>query len=169
MNDYLINRHFGDKKMESVISVLSKYFGEDFQVASEYQDTKEATDLISESGKRIAVRIRHAQYFPVFGDEFTIRTKTSQGKASEWQKIIKGYGDYLFYAFMDDEEATITHYTLIDLHEFRWWIFSHMATNKGKAPGIFRTNCDGTNFRAFNLADLSDEIIEASGQQDLLD
>jgi hypothetical protein len=128
------------------------------------EDMEHNTDLIVLNMKpvRIACRIRRYEYYSKYSNEITIRSKTSSGCPTELRKIITGWGDYFFYGFSDESETKLYSWHLISLNHFRFWLFSYIANNYGKLPGIEKANKDGSTFlRAFNLMGMPHNIILA--------
>lgn len=85
-------------------------------------DRKEATDLIvfKAEGMRIAARVRRSGWRDHHEREFTIRSRVPSGADTELQKIISGWGDWMFYGFAESEEPPrIFPWIIIDLKSFR--------------------------------------------------
>lgn len=79
------------------------------------EDMEQAADMVLEiNGGTIGVRIRKDSY--KFRD-FTIRSSTPSGYATEIDKLRSGYGDWYVYAWCNDK--LITEYMIIDLHKVR--------------------------------------------------
>ncbi len=144
---YEFSRSRADKVLPDVKWVLKQACGWNIEVASEYLDIKEATDVVA-GWRHIAVRSRsYKKYFDDYGREFTIRSRRDTGSETELAKINKGFGDYLLYGFLEDREHRW--FTIIDLGCFR------RATSKF-GHDIFSdemSNNDGTFFRAYRIID----------------
>lgn len=84
----------------------------DVEIASTYQDVKEATDLLLTVGgqKHIAVRLRRAEYGY---RDLTIRASRSSGSRTELSKIRAGYGDLYLYGWTTG--WAISEWMLVDL------------------------------------------------------
>lgn len=67
----------------------------------------------------VAVRLRRYPYFLHYPHEFTIRWKRPSGVTTEIDKIRQGFGDYLFYGFVNEQEKKIIQYFIGDLAVFR--------------------------------------------------
>jgi hypothetical protein len=79
----------------------------DVKVADVESDLTGNTDIIVKSQDiRISCRIRSAKYFhnPETRIQFTLRYWRKGNIPSEYSKIVRGKGDYLFYGFSDKEE-----------------------------------------------------------------
>lgn len=130
--------------------------------ATEDQDRRENTDLIVLRANvvRIACRIRQPQYFDRYPGEITIRSKRPGGNETELSKIVRGWGDMMFYGHEDPEaHGTLRAWVLGDLSAFRLW-FSRMGINNGNAPGVQQKNRDGSSFfRAFQFAKIPGFIV----------
>lgn len=116
-----------------------------FEIASDEQDMKQATDMVLRTTSRatISVRCRRSQY--EYRD-LTIRTKSRWGYKTEIDKLREGWGDWYLYAW--DTGAGLTDWMLIDLHALR--------ASALLLPGKYqvRPNNDGTAFIAIPLLDL---------------
>lgn len=86
------------------------------EIASHYQDVKEATDMLLLMGgtRAIAVRLRRAQYRY---RDLTIRASRSSGSRTELEKLREGYGDIYLYGWTSD--FRIAEWMLVDLHRLR--------------------------------------------------
>ena len=108
-------------------------------------DRTEACDLMSPSA-RIAVRVRRATYRS-YQKQFTLRSARESGGLAEFEKIVDGYGDYLFYGFESDRrDGRLGTWHLISLRALR----AHLIRQEAIASGE-RRNSDGTSFRWFDL------------------
>lgn len=132
------------------------------QVASSDEDMQHNTDffVVNCAGKRVASRMRRLSKFG-FSDDFTIRTKrTPDAAKTEWDKLIEGWGDWLFYGFgeCDGGHPVIRHYRIADLEVLR--------REFGKRPAVFRNiqhNPDGrTSFRYIRWGDMPFDFIVAT-------
>lgn len=107
------------------------------QIASTYQDVKEATDmLLMVNGQRtVAVRLRRAQYSY---RDLTIRASRISGARTELDKIRNGYGDIYLYGWTYG--WTISEWMLVNLHRLRSssLLNSHwkMTINRDGATGF---------------------------------
>jgi hypothetical protein len=126
-------------------------------------DTTENTDLIVVHMEpfRVGVRVRNYNKYidrvEEWGDQITIRSKRRNAE-TEFQKIMRGFGEYFFYGWGDDIQEILRLYALIALDPFRYWIFHETA--RQRQPWVEKKNGDGSSdFAVFNLSDLPDECI----------
>jgi hypothetical protein len=132
-------------------------------------DTKQAADLITLKVKdlTIACRVRGREYLGRYGWEFTLRLKRDSGAKTEMEKILEGWGNWMFYgfaAFNDDHKAGFARRFLIDLSAWRLNVGDAARSRrlvKGEAP-----NGDGTYFAWFDLRSFPPEprILIASSE-----
>lgn len=127
------------------------------------EDARHNTDLIvlTLEAKRIAVRLRHAEYLARYGDQFTIRVSRPSGIETELSKVISGWGNYLFYGFEHaGNPFDLAAWLLGDLNVFRLWHSRALAV--GQKPWIPKQNGDGSSdFHAYRISDLPPEFIIA--------
>lgn len=120
-----------------------------FTQANIADDQNRNTDIIIElpkNGGRVACRVRRPECYR-YKDEFTIRCRSRFGAKTEIDKILEGWGDYVFYAF-GGRNAKLRAWTIADLNVFRDWITSRIKARGGiQLPHI--PNNDGTAFMAF--------------------
>ena len=112
-------------------------------------DTKMATDLIVLRAKNIdiACRIRRPGYSERYPNQFTIRSSRDSGVKTELEKIINGFGDWMFYGHSDHKEIQVGLWYLIDLSAWR----AHMIKNEEFIKKGVKSNGDGTKFCWFDL------------------
>lgn len=121
------------------------------QVASEEDDQMRNTDLVvfKMDVLRIGCRVRSFGYFEKYKHQFTIRSKRPSGALTELDKIVAGWGHYLFYGFCDEDERKLTKWTLINLTHFRLWLYTCLSEYE-RHPGLLEKNIDSSSeFRAF--------------------
>lgn len=86
------------------------------------QDTKQATDLVIEvKGGQIGTRIR--RYYTENYRDWTIRTGVYSKRDTEIDKLRRGWCDWYFYAWLNEENTEISSYILVDLNEVRKFDF----------------------------------------------
>jgi hypothetical protein len=113
-------------------------------------DAKEATDLMVLTARdmRIGCRVRRSGYADRYPWEFTIRSHRDSGARTELQKIVEGWGDWLFYAHAEHNELpSLCRWFLVDLHALR----AHLIRSRDLVVPAKRSNGDGTHFVAFDL------------------
>lgn len=138
------------------LKYIPRELGEAFIIpAPEYEDTKENTDLMvfKQRNCTYAARVRHHQYHDKFKDEFTIRCSVSSGGQTELDKVLKGFGDYMFYGIANENRDGFLRYSIIDLEVFR----RQYNLLKGRGP-IYNFQ-DNTAFKAFDYREFSDDLI----------
>jgi len=89
-------------------------------VTSFDQDTQEAADLILTDGKEefmIALRLRNASYMDRYPFDFTIRREYTDGYKTEYEKIMEGFADMMFYGFRDGNK--IVRWVFLSMDVFR--------------------------------------------------
>jgi hypothetical protein len=124
-------------------------------------DTKYATDLIVFKARdlHIAARVRRPGYQLKYGYEFTIRSRSQCRAETEIDKMIAGFGDWMFYAHANNDDL-IVRWMIIDLARWRsalikfGYSWQSLATEKD--------NGDGTSFLSFDVRKLSPSVIVAS-------
>ena len=156
MNNYEKSKSWSDK----FIIQIKRSLGEVFIIEATHEDDTEFnTDLLMPNGDRIACRIRRHTYWEKYRDQFTIRTERPSGMKSELEKILEGWGDYIFYGFSNPDETGLTQWFIGNLDAFRVYLKNYMEQNEGQLPGIEHNNRDGSSsFRAFNLQDIPNFI-----------
>ena len=111
-------------------------------------DTKQAADLVVLTGRdlTVACRIRRAGYAEQFPDQFTIRAVRGSGATTELEKVVNGFGDWLFYGHECGE--SIAPWMLINLAHFR----AHLIRNRRVLRHGTTANGDGTSFAWFDAS-----------------
>ena len=125
-------------------------------------DTEQAADLIifKASDMRIAARVRDNKYLSKYPYEFTLRSKSGNNK-TELQKIIDGWGDWLFYGFASKDGIGIDRWFIINLSAFR----AEIIRRKKKIKFVRKSNGDGTEFVSIDVRSLLQTSIIASSHQ----
>lgn len=154
--NYSANRQWSDQYIPAIKQIVGPLLLEEatFEV-----DTKEATDLIvlNARDKRIAARIRRAGYVNEYGFEFTLRSEVPSGCKTELQKVVDGFGDWMFYGHAERNDCpNILRWMVIDLHCLR------AAMIRGQCPGKKHGNKDGTKFVAFDIRYLPIDVVISS-------
>jgi hypothetical protein len=127
------------------------------------EDQQHNTDLIvlKLDPVRVACRLRRNSYLERWPDEFTIRAGRPSGALTELQKILSGWGDYIFYGFASADETRLAAWMLGDLKMFRLW-HSQQLLAIGKPPGVGQRNGDGSStFRAYRIGELPERFVIA--------
>lgn len=144
---YKRDRDRADQVLPDVRRVLKEACGWTAEIADEYLDNFEATDVIADGRFHVAVRSRSAKlYLAKYGHEFTLRSRRTSGTETELSKIHRGFGDYLLYGFLDG--WTHKYFRIIDLTILR----GALDLLDIDAISIEKPNTDGrTFFRAFDV------------------
>jgi hypothetical protein len=155
--NYNNNRHWSDKFLPQVIQVLSCGKA-DVNITPFWQDVKEAADLVIKAdenyGKDLysAVRLRKSSYASKYPYEFTVRYQYTDGYKTEYEKIMEGYADIMFYGFVID--GSIARWIILDMDAFRAEAEEDYIVKEHKH------NADGRNsFLAFNVKSFKHQII----------
>lgn len=127
--------------------------------ASADDDMRFATDFVMYTVGRmdIACRVRSHTYMAKYGDEFTVRSKTRHGSRTEIDKMIDGFGDFIFYGFADLDGAGLAQWMIGDLQV--WRDMNAAKSAAGQPFGAQLDNHDGTGFRAFRMKDLPTDFV----------
>ena len=118
---YKQDRDFSDGHLDFVRRILGRYF----LVNAPFRlDTQQATDLVTITAGNIktAVRIRRNNYLDRYKYDFTLRSYRSGNSDimnTEYQKILSGYADYLFYGHSRGLSSPPDPWYLISLDHFR--------------------------------------------------
>lgn len=124
------------------------------------EDIHENTDLFA-SSRRIAMRVRKYEYLLNYRYDVTIRSRLDSGTETELSKIMRGWGDLMFYGFAAKGSNTnLCRWTLIDLAGFR----THRADGALRIPEDI-PNGDGSWFQPYDtrlLAGLLPQIVVAA-------
>jgi hypothetical protein len=154
MGKYEDNRTWSDRYIPTIRQIV----GPHLLVPSPFEvDCAQATDLIVLRARdmRIACRVRRPGYLAKYPNQFTIRSHLDNGAETELQKIINGFGDWMFYGHaIDNESVIIEVWWLIDLAAFR----AHLVRdgflrdkNKNRLRWGKKLNDDGTEFVWFDI------------------
>jgi len=89
---------------------------------SKNDDDFKNTDRICqiERGTRVSCRMRHFRDMR-YQHQFTLRCSRPSGVPTELQKILTGWGDYMFYGIAAEDDLCIASWHLCDLDVFRKW------------------------------------------------
>jgi len=162
--DIDFSNHF-ISEIKSII-VQSRLIDEILVVAPPYEDMKHNTDLIvlEANQLRFVCRVRRPEMLEKYGKEFTIRYARSNEAKTEFQKIIEGWGSYIFYGF-SGYDYKLKKWFIGDLTVFRSWYFDQLRLNNGKEPSSPIPNKDNSStFLPFKINDLPKEFIIAQSK-----
>ena len=143
---YRTNRDFGDSFPVLVNSILGQSA---FDIASDYKDHNEATDIVvrqtlPRSSGGISLRIRRYEDVISWPWEITIRS-WNKGIPTEIDKLRKGHGAWMLYLVPKSENEAYRYY-LLDLD--KWRDMDNLAPD----AGMKKSNVGGnTRFRAYDV------------------
>lgn len=146
---YNRQRKWSDKFIPSIKGIVGPYL---LQPSSAIIDMQQASDLVVMMAKdmMIAARIRKHGFFNEYPFDFTIRSKLDNGAKTELEKIISGWGDWMFYGHASADETQVEQWMLINLHSFRMHLIMNNAQDS-KISFKKRSNGDGTHFIAYDI------------------
>lgn len=111
-----------EKQMQGqVIEILRRHAADvvKFSIATNEQDTKQATDFVVETTiGRIAVRVRQYKSTSTKYRDLTIRTRAKYGSKTEIDKLREGWGDLYLYCWQGTDDK-IAEYMLVDISAMR--------------------------------------------------
>lgn len=151
---YESDRAWSDRFIPAMRQIIGPFL---LEQSSFDVDTKQATDLVVLRARdhMIAARVRRHGYADRYPFEFTIRSHRDSGAKTELEKLVDGWGDWMFYAHSDAAATGFTRWWLIDLHAWRAALIRDSAyRSSGRNSGIAwkqQDNRDGTRFVAFDL------------------
>lgn len=153
---YEVDRRWSDAFIPAIKRIVGPLL---LETSSFYVDTKQAADLVvlNARDKTIAARVRRQGYADRYPFEFTIRCKRDTGAKTELEKMIDGFGDWMFYGHAHANGIDVTRWMVINLPAWR------AAIIRRQAPYTKQSNGDGTHFIAFDVRNLpQDALIAAS-------
>lgn len=147
MPEYRKNREWSDIMIPQIKAIVGPLL---LKPASFELDAMQATDLIIMAAKdmRIAARVRRPEYFDKYKHQFTIRCELESGAETEFSKICKGFGDWMFYGHADAAN-NIHFWSVIDLAAFRAALILNESRKKLRVEQ--KSNGDGSHFYAFDF------------------
>lgn len=152
---YAIDRRWSDAFIPAIKQVVGPLLLEEssFEV-----DTQQAADLVvmNARDKTIACRVRRAGYADRYGYEFTIRSARDNGAKTELEKIIDGFGDWMFYGHANQDGINVSRWMVISLPALRAAIIRKQTTP------LKQSNGDGTHFIAFDVRYMPADCLIAS-------
>lgn len=154
MKPWQTDKQFSDIYLTKIKRSLGEFL---IHEASIEEDMLHNTDLIvlNIGAVRIGCRIRREKYYfdACYRKQFTVRCSRPSGNKTELEKIMEGWGDYLFYGFGGDD-GELLGWSIIDLAVFREFVI-FMRTRCNCEPGIQMPNSDGSSdFRAYSWDDI---------------
>ena len=146
MSGFRKDKIWSDKFIPIVKLIVGSHL---LNVTSDEVDQNQASDLVTLNSNptSIACRIRRHGWCLDFPTQFTLRSARDSGSKTELEKIVEGFGDWLFYAHSSITESGFDQWFLISLNNFRHhWTYNREAIKHGAQP-----NGDGTHFEWFDL------------------
>jgi hypothetical protein len=146
---YAENRNWSDQFIPQIRQIIGPHL---LEPAALDLDCKQNTDLIVLTARdmRIACRVRKPGYFEKYMHDFTIRSGVPSGAKTEFQKVIEGWGDWMFYGHAG-VNGKIHAWLLINLASFRAHMIQDSIWERRKINARPRTNSDGTSFQVFDI------------------
>ena len=138
---------------EPFIPEMRRLIGPHLLVPSSLEEDRlQATDLVILRGRdmTIACRIRRPGYAERFPDQFTIRSRRDNGTVTELDKIIDGWGDWLFYGHATGQGVQIAPWWVLNLDAFRSQLIRSKSRTAIRWDDI--PNGDGTWLRWFQIS-----------------
>jgi hypothetical protein len=140
-----------DPFMPAVKSILGRALISDAPIEI---DQRQATDLLvlTLAPYTIGVRIRDAdKYLSRFPFDITVRYSRPSGAQTEWDKIVEGWCDFIFYGFGDFQTYKLAAYTVLNLKAFRALLIRAAI---GDAPmPLITTQSNGDQSSTFKALD----------------
>lgn len=143
---YERDRAWSDRFIPAMKQIIGPHL---LEPAPNEWDIGKATDLVVLQARNmcIAARVRRTGYANRYPYEFTIRSRRDTGARTELEKIVDGWGDWLFYGHADALERGFDRWWLVDLRSLR----AALIRDKGDIDCEEKPNFDGTHFVAFDL------------------
>jgi hypothetical protein len=112
-HDIKLERVFA-KRIKGILGCC--FIGQDVK-----HDLTQATDfeIFTVKPFTVAARLRRYDAWLKYPQDFTIRWSRPSGVPTEIDKIRQGFGNYLFYGFVNEQENKIIQYLIGDLDTFR--------------------------------------------------
>jgi hypothetical protein len=150
---YELDRSWSDRFIPAMRQIIGPHL---LEPSSFDVDTKQATDLVVMRARdhMIACRVRRAGYETKYPFDFTVRSHRDSGAKTELEKLVDGWGDWMFYGH-EDGHAGFSRWWLVDLHSWRAALIRDSVARKvGRNSGLIwhqKSNGDGTHFVSFDL------------------
>ena len=166
MSGYQGDRNWSDRFLPTIRQIVGPLL---ITPAPLDLDQKEATDLIILTARdmRIACRIRRPGYADRYGHQFTMRSRRHvSGGKTEIQKIVDGFGDWMFYGHAWDHAGPwLKRWMVIDLAVWRQQIKQRLESIDWEER---RNRDQETSFVSFDVRSFPavPPILVASGKFD---
>ena len=169
---YETDRRWSDRYIDAIRAII----GPRLLVTAPWElDRKQNTDLMVLTARdmTIACRVRRPGYASRYGWDVTLRAARDTGAETELAKVVKGWGDWMFYAHaLDGDRIGFERWFLLDLHALRVDLTREGVRSALDMPlrmgGLFKRqgNGDGTHFVAFDVRDFPLVVLASSVPQD---
>lgn len=159
MSEYDKDREWSDRFIPAIKRIVGPML---LDAAPELEDQKHATDLMVFTARdlRIAARMRKPGYADRYPWEFTIRNSRPTGARTEFEKIVEGFGDWLFYGHSNAQQNDVERWMVVDLKRFRSAFVYRNSRELLRYE--HKTNPDRTTFFAFDVRSFPAEAVIAS-------
>lgn len=151
---YRTQRRWADALLPDISRMLAAVF---VCPAPDHEDMHEATDLMVLTVRpfRVACRMRKYKYWTneAWRQQFTIRAGLPSGAKTEFDKIVDGWGDFMFYGFADEAGESVHEARILNLNVFR------AALIRSEVPWQSVPNEDGTHGRAYTVTDFPPDLV----------
>lgn len=154
MINWVEDKKWSDKFLIEIKKILGEILISEAPIK---EDIYHNTDLMVLELKpyRIACRIRRNYYYKLYSSDITIRSGRPNDTETELQKILNGWGDFMFYGFSNEDETKLKSWTLISLNKLR--------SNYNNSILIHKNNRDNSSsFVVLNKQQIQDTIIANS-------
>lgn len=165
MSSYNGDRAWSDRFIPEIKTIVGPLL---LQESTLEVDRREAADLIvlNARDKKIAARVRRPGYAEKYPNQFTVRAKRDSGATTELEKIVNGFGDWMFYGHADFDD-TLARWMVIDLASFRAHLLRDGYRGDRRLKSGQMPNGDGTYFQWFDVTSFVGEppILLASSDE----
>lgn len=153
---YQTDRAWSDQWIPKIREIVGPYL---LEPSSFEVDTKQAADLVVLTARdlTVACRVRRKGYAATYGKQFTIRSHRDSGATTEYEKILLGWGDWLFYGHETMDGKGIFPWMIVNLKAWRYHLLRERRPNEQKLIHGEMPNGDGTYFRWFDATSFPDE------------
>jgi hypothetical protein len=149
MNNYESQRAWSDRFIDPIRRLVGQHL---LVVTPNMVDMQQAADLMVFTARSltIAARVRRHEFLARYPTQFTVRSDVPFGYRTEHEKLLDGWGDWMFYGFADPTETAIAAWMLLDLNAWRAAVCRH-GYGKISLECGYKKNHDGTSFRWYDV------------------
>lgn len=177
MKLYSVDRAWSDLYFDAVREIVSRFL---IVAAPVELDRNRNTDLMVLHARNttIAARVRRAGFADVYPYDITIRYRRESGAQTELEKIVAGWGDWMFYGHAMPPDRTqqprIGRWYLLDLNELRRELLRDgvrvalSACTKYKGAFQLKSNGDRTHFLALDVRRFPSSVLIGSSDGQLV-